>query len=279
MKSSSTNVRRRKMDDIFLPCGQLEHAVPTGVPHESGKLFLWRLTVPFLVVFLCATSVGIAGGVGGATISYFRDNEFANGNAFRAGFMSFTVEAAPTSHDFNDGNPDTAFINSRIHPVSNGLPAQYKITFDTPSGALCSALHATATTSPFSFDGSPLSFSTTTTSLLPLSLGITLPDASGFINGDACSLNLRYSAWTGVAEGAGYTDSAVIPLTFTFTVGAPQGISAQSLIAPQEDAASPKEPTAPNAASSTSLVEDVTPPPSNENTTSATSTDATTTTM
>ena len=186
------------------------------------SLFLRQSSTLAIVLILCGTSFSYASGAITGTISYFSDNEISQLNQFRAGLLGFRVDAEGTGYDFTDEQTGGALIISKPTPLTGSFPSEYMITVEQTGGssAFCNALHLIATTTPFSYEGSLLSFGTTTTTTDPLQFGVLLPNSDGIATGDTCNVDLVYRSWSlGGSQGSGYTDENRIPLTFSYEMG------------------------------------------------------------
>ena len=191
------------------------------VPHAQ-RSFLRHMVIAGITLCLSASSIGLTYGNITSTISYFRDDEKSQANIFHAGLLGFRVESAGDGYTFDGpADSDGGFHTSFIIPDSGSLPMQFKISIEKTGGAdgLCNALNATATTSPFLYDGELLGLGTTTTSHAPFDLNVTLGRTDQLSDGDVCTVDLVYIGWSVVSPAPfGYIDTKRIPLTFTYDV-------------------------------------------------------------
>jgi|GEM_PF-2536953 len=244
MSTHATYRRIRTMDDIFLPVA----LAPSSATRSSAKRYGQVFSV-IVVMILMAFSFGVTNGVGGMTLSYFRDVDFSKSNVFQAGFLGFRVQAEGDGYTF-DGpeDEDGGFHTSFVIPESGSLPMQYEISVEKTGGSdvFCNALHASATSTSFMYDGPLLALATTTFSNGPFDFNVTISDTDALSDGDTCLIDVVYTGWSSdTPVPFGYTDTKRTPLTFTYsnpsTPSAPVELASSS--APEVTDAPPADPT------------------------------------
>lgn len=180
--------------------------------------FRKRSTSLVLSVCLAASAIAIPNGHIGSTLSYFRDVETSIGNLFRAGFLDFLVADGTYARTITATT--TPIIIPMMTPEAGSFPAMYRVTAEQTGGvtALCNALNAVATTSPFIYSGTLLALNTTpTTTTGTWNLGLTLATTTGLTNGDICNADLIYRGWhPTAAENTGFTDEERVHLVITY---------------------------------------------------------------
>jgi hypothetical protein len=224
------------------------HVLDLGAQHSPtpqrseyfGQVFAFGV-----MLCLFATSFGLASGKITNTVSYFRDDEVAQNNIFRAGLLGFRVDAFGDGYTFEGPEDiDGGFHTALVIPDTGSISMRYRITTEKTSGsdAFCSALRAVSTSTAFIYDGPLLGFGTTTTLEGPHEFDVRLSSAEGLIDGDICNVDVVYLGWSDSSPTPfGYTDTKRVPLSFSYLAPVQNfSTSAFSETPPQED--TPQEP-------------------------------------
>lgn len=210
------------MDDVFrlIPVSQNVLVLPKKPGGHVKRRRVPAAASLVAVVLLCATSAGITYGAPAPTVAFFSDMEKSAANVLSAGILGITLSATPTTYTFGDGAvPDILSSAATPAAIPGSFPMSLRVTFDDTGGvpALCAALALSATGTPFTYSGSLLSFSATTSSFAPFTFDVSLPDDTGLADGDTCTLDIVYRAWAaGTPENTGYTDEKRVPYSFTY---------------------------------------------------------------
>src|SRR3989344_970785 len=213
-KDSQNNVifrRVRPMDDVRIPLRLATKAMPR----------LFKKYRPLFALYFTVVVALFSFGNIGYTFSYLSDTETSSGNSFLAGLLDFLVNLG------NDGTlnvtmtaTSTATIVPLVTPEAGSLPTLYKVTAEQTGGSsvFCNALNASATTSPFIYNGPLLSLLTVaTTTSGTWNLGVTLATTTGLTHGDICTIDLVYRGWHPDApEYTGFTDEERVHIIFTY---------------------------------------------------------------
>ncbi len=218
-------VRTRETDDIFVykgvatvdeiqPNRKKKREVERGAfgRLSSKKIFKQGTTLALLLLaFTFATGITASH----QTISYFNDLENASGNNLNAGLLDFTVNAKNYSGDVTVGETGVMF-----DPAASGEPGslqlEYKVAAEKKSGpdTFCNALVANFAGGVV-YDGPLLALAIGPTSAGgAYDLSLTMPDATGVVNGDTCVVDLVYTGWyQNAPDGQGYVDEERVTLT------------------------------------------------------------------
>ncbi len=170
------------------------------------------------VFLFCATVIG--SGFLGSTVSYFNDIERSVGNGLRAISLDFTVLPDGEQYSFENGEllaDDDGALVTVVTPEPGSVSMRYDVSVEVTGGnaLFCDAISASSV-SPVLYSGS-LSALNANDILFdtPWPLALSLPDSTGFFNGEMCSLDIIFTAWHyDVATDQGYFDEERAPLSF-----------------------------------------------------------------
>jgi hypothetical protein len=221
-------VRERQTDDVFRfwiaataeEIQANERATQKEYVPESKrndrKLFASSATFALLLV---ATVFAAGITTTHQTLSYFNDVEASNANSLTAGILDLEIDGVDFGGEVTEGETGVT-----IEPALSGAPGsfnlEYRVRAEKIDGTepFCSLIHA-HTEGAFTYDGPLVSF----TGGPSLSVGIntfqlSLPDATGVLNGNTCQIDLIYTAWAKDAtDEQGYIDEERVHITLTAT--------------------------------------------------------------
>ncbi len=198
--------RSGPLSDMFVP-----HAVTLASPQQiSRRGFVFVLAA---LLIAAVPTFFLPGG----TLSYFSDVENSIGNTFAAGPLDFSVASNIASTTLIAGQVGQTF-GITVTPGNDSLPFLYSVSGSTSGSApFCAAITASGS-APLSYSGAASAiFATSTSSLAPWSLVLTLPaGAPGVVDGQICILNLTYQAYQqGGVVNTEYHDTEHVILTIT----------------------------------------------------------------
>lgn len=226
-KLASGQSSRKAMMDIATPARlyqlpTLDLRGITPYPYSASVFASNKMVSPWLTI--CAAVVFCALIIGssffGSTVSYFNDQEFSTENALEAIALDFAVSADETSFVVEDGvlidDIDGGVIIT-ITPTAESVALRHTVSVESTGGStlFCDALFASSV-SPFNYGGPlPLLSATEVTFSNPWSLGLSLPDSTGFFNDETCVADIVFTAWHyDEITDQGYFDEERISLSF-----------------------------------------------------------------
>ncbi len=207
--------RRTRFDDVYVP---VDAPVYTPELHDSVPRHIGarRWLAGALVVVMCASSTGLTYGSLSATGAWMADTETSSLNTFVAGLLDFIGIETPQAYNIMEATQVVVPIT--ITPEPESVVTDFRVTTSYTSGSasLCNKLNANVVT-PFSYSGGLLSLTGAASTTGSLSITLTLSDAAGLVDGEACTFDVVYVGWDQLApESTGYTDEERISVTITY---------------------------------------------------------------
>ena len=207
--------RRTQFDDVFVPLDTVVYApeLRDSVPRNIGAR---RWLAGALVVVMCASSTGLTYGSLTATGAWMADTETSSLNIFVAGLLDFIGIETPQAYNIMEATQVVVPIT--ITPEPDSVVTDFRVTTSYTSGSatLCNKLNANVVT-PFTYSGGLLTLTGAASTTGSLSITLTLSDAAGLVDGEACTFDVIYVGWDQLApESTGYTDEERISVTITY---------------------------------------------------------------
>lgn len=222
-------VRERQTDDVFRfwKAATVDEIQPVRLErervrspyagHSERKFFKSSATFALLLI-----STIFAAGIATThqTLSYFNDLDSSNANSLNAGILDLEITDGETiGGEVTEGDTGV-LINPALGGVAGSFDMKFKVRAEKVVGndPFCNLIQAQIG-GDFLYSGPLVSFTGGPSIFLGVhEFNISLPDATGVVNGDSCQIDLVYTAWAKDApDEQGYVDEERVHITLTAT--------------------------------------------------------------
>lgn len=153
------------------------------------------------------------------TVSYFNDSESSVDNAMSGVSLDFTATPDDTIFSFDDGElvDDADGLVTTITLEPESVDGRFSVHAVRTGGSeqFCNFINASVSM-PYLYTGALTALTATDVTFdAPYTMELTLPDASGLVEGDVCLIDIVYTAWHYDEDAdQGYFDEERNSLTF-----------------------------------------------------------------